>query len=150
MKIKKRSTKNRFGSDRPRSLQAEVRVPPRDNKNTPGFVMLAAIVLVIIGVGLACNLPVGSKPSDEEPDSGDDAQRAEAVDAAEQLVEDHFPQYASGEQIVSEREVDEEGKTIYVITYLVEPDEENGVQFPRGINIYVDPETHTISIEEMN
>lgn len=103
------------------------------------WAMAAASALVVL-IAVAVALPYLTRPKSAEE---------EAINVAELIVEEAFPEYAEAQRTVSTWEA-EGDKSIYVVNYSIAADEANGIPFPRGINIYFDPETRQVSIEEKN
>jgi len=77
------------------------------------------------------------------------SERDEAVNVAELIVEHQFPEYVGAERTVSVWEGGD-GGSVYLVSYGIEADETRGIPFPRALNIYFDPETRQVSIEERN
>lgn len=97
----------------------------------------ASILLLIIVAGVAALIFIKPARSD----------RDEAVRVADRIVEQAFPKYKGAERMVNTWE-GQSGKTVYVVSYGLDADEAHGVPFPSSLFIYVDPETHQVSIEE--
>jgi hypothetical protein len=77
------------------------------------------------------------------------SERDEAINVADQIVEQYFPDYAGAQRTVSDWEWGDQ-RTVYLVTYSFEADEANGYPFPRALNVYLDSETQQVRIEEMN
>jgi predicted amidophosphoribosyltransferase len=72
-----------------------------------------------------------------------------AIDVATLIVEEAFPEYAGAQRTVTKWDAGD-GDDVYVVNYSIEADPAMGEPYPRGLNIYFDPETRQVSIEEMN
>ena len=116
--------------------------PPRPSRWQP-WVLPAVVagLIVIIALFVAAGLLYFFNSHRLQPE--------EAVRAADRIVEQYYPEYVGAQQTVNDWEF-EGVSTGYVVSYGFETDEKNGLPFPRALNIYFDPETETIMIEQMN
>jgi ribosomal protein L40E len=104
-----------------------------------GWVAAGAALILVAIVGFSVLSHPKPTPSGEQA----------AIDVATLIVEEAFPEYAGAQRTVTEWEAGD-GREIYVVSYSVEADPAKGEPYPRGLNIYFDPETRQVSIEEMD
>jgi hypothetical protein len=79
---------------------------------------------------------------------GDLSKQEEAMFIADSIVEREYPDYVGVDPSIEEWKV--LGGDGYMVSYSIEVNESAGVIFPRALNIYVNPETDEVMIEEIN
>jgi hypothetical protein len=76
------------------------------------------------------------------------SEQEEALFIANSIVEREYPDYMTEDPSITDWEV--MGSDGYMVSYSIEANESAGVMFPGALNIYINPDTNEVMIEEIN
>ncbi|MBN1120366.1 MAG: FHA domain-containing protein [Anaerolineae bacterium] len=117
--------------------------PTKKKRRTLPLVLGIGVLVLIAAAGavIIALLLMGRNKSDL-------TEQEEALFIANSIVESDYPDYMVEDPSISEWQV--QGGDGYMVSYSLDADESAGMIFPRALNIYVNPETNEVMIEEMN